>query len=621
MGLKDRAIGIAEKVAGKVTKKLGLTGKTVAEGGAALTSTGVGAEIGIPIAAVGVLAAANEKKVADKARKKQEKRDKRKEEIDLLQYNIGQRAPILKNPLFWVLLTIITHLWYAIRSSFMFGINLIVRPTTWMLETVVLPMVQIPFKILGKTTGTILAVVVIFGMLVGGAYFVATTYPPVMGWFIERGIHDMKDFGVWVVSIPGAISEDIRETFRYRMALATGEYWEGEEEGEEVGIFLEKVTPLQSKFYLGDPIIILADLRGVGDFGDIDANLTASCLLVEDNIPADKIYPTSQIELWTLSNSKEGFECEFYAPPTITEYSKEVKVMIEFPFETKGRVTLTFMDEDFIRQLRREGKSPNVEYNIPEVPVSLFQPGPIMVGLGTVRSNPIGAKAGKIILTRLGFTLNNRWEGEIINITEVVIIVDSGISLPENENTVKMEGPIPLDGGRSKYTVNREFLGKLTDNGEDPIKTFTSLNFRMEFNSSVLKGKNIISHKEIEVEVKYDYRLSRNTQIQLDYKPFQDKKEETKGACGTDYCDIESQKCCERNEDQYRECKTECPNSWTDVTEEIAPPEEGAECGDTTCASDETCCLCARCRGNNYACLTQCDDTYSREVQGGTAST
>lgn len=590
-------------------KKFGMNPVKIGGGGKAKAAAGL-----VAAGVAGRLSAGRDKR----REKREEKRDKRNAGIEEARLAMANRMPALKSPLLWWIPFILGPIIYAIKTGFRWvfdAVGFVLRPV----GTAITYAIQIPAKLFGGFLGAIVTIAVILGFI----YLFVITSPGIGVWFMERGIHDVKDFGAWVASVPGNIAEDVRETFRYRMALATGEYWEGEEEGEEVGIFLERVMPLQSKFYPGDPIIVSADLRGSGDFGETDDTVTASCLLVEDDAFAKKIYPSEPIKLRTLSNSKEGFECEFEPLTIIDEPNKEVKVMIEFPFETSGRVTLTFMDEDFIRQLRREDEDPNVIYGIPEMPVSLFQPGPIMVGLGTVRSNPIGAQAGKRILTRLGFTLDNRWEGEIINITDVEIIVDSGISLPEDENTIDMEeGPISLAGGRNKYVVDKEYLERLTGSGDDPITTFTSLNFRMELDSSVLKD-TVISHKEVEVKVKYKYKLWKRTQIQLHHElPWRDEEELTEGACGTEFCS-DKEVCCENenNPERPRECRLhECPTHWKDVTDEIRPPEDetgAVECSD--CAEDEKCCECSSvemCRSEvgMLSCRSECTPPMYTEV-------
>ncbi len=541
--------------------------------------------------------------------KRQERRDRRTAEIEEARLAMANRMPALRSPLLWWIPFILGPIIYAFKTAFRWvfeAAGFVLRP----IGTAIAYPIQMVARFIGGTLG----VIVILAIIVGFIFLIPVVFPPVAVWFVEHGIHDVKDFAVWLASVPGELSESFSESLKKSIKRATGEYWQGKEEGEEVGIFLERVMPLQSKFYQGDPIIVSADLRGSGDFDGLDGTLEASCLLIERDSEAERIYPSKNIELWTLSNSREGIECEFKPYTKIIEPTNEVRVMIEFPFETTGRVTLTFMDEDTIRQLRRENKDPNLIYNIPPEPVSVFQPGPVMVGLGTVRSNPIGAKAGKEIFTRLGFTLDNRWEGEILNITGVEIIVDSGISLPPEENTIKMDKPVSIDGRRNKYTVDTEYLGRLTHSGEDPIKTFTSLNFRMMLDRSVLEN-TVVSPKEVEVKVTYDYRLWKNTQIQLDYDPWRDENEteESRGLCGSGYCS-ETQKCCENTRSGDRACRNECGTPYeTDVTDEIRPPE-AVECGETTCAGGEVCCRCvlSECRTVPYACMNKCDGiTYA----------
>lgn len=598
MGFRDFLKGAGEKVA------LG-GGKGKVVGGAMIAGL------------VGALGAGRDKR----REKRKERSDRRTAEIEEARLAMANRMPALRSPLLWWIPFILGPIIYAFRTAFRWvfdAAGFVLRP----IGTAVSYPIQMVARFIGGTMG----VLVILAMILGFIFLIPVVFPPVAVWFVEHGIHDVKDFAVWLASVPGRVSESFSESFKYRMALATGEYWQGEEEGEEVGIFLERVMPMQSRFYQGDPIIVSADLRGSGDFDELDGTLKASCLLIERDSEAMKIYPSNEIELWTLSNSKEGIECEFEPYTKIIEPTNEVRVMIEFPFETTGRVTLTFMDEDTIRQLRRENKDPNLIYNIPSEPVSFFQPGPVMVGLGTVRSNPIGATAGKEILTRLGFTLDNRWEGEIVNITGVEIIVDNGISLPPGENTIKMDKPVSIGEGRTKYTVDTEYLGRLTHSGKDPITTFSSLNFRMMLDRSVLED-TVVSLKEIEVRVKYDYRLWKNTQIQLDYDPWRDENEteETRGLCGSDECS-ETQKCCENARSGDRACRDECGTPYeTDVTDEIRPAE-AVECGEATCAEGEVCCQCTEpsrpaCQNAPYLCKSECDGLSYKEVPGGTAST
>lgn len=599
--------GIADHAADLL--KRGLTGaETGAFGGPETAAAG---------AAIGIAMGIKQRQQEARERKRQakeEKSERRKEEQERIKQEWMARMP--KGPLLGWIGLIIFPLFWALRMGFRWiwdTIAWVLRPVKWALEAVVVPLIQIPFRLLGSFLG----VVVVVLMFVGLAYLFVFTYPPVMVWFVEHGIDSIGDAAVWLVSQPSKMFANIDEQFKYRMALATGQYWQGEEEGEETGIRIDKVTPTQPTFYTGDPIAVDVALVGRGNFYDIEGDLSASCRLVDDS-EQGRTFPET-IPMSALSNSREGFECDFGAYDIIDEPTKEVKATIQFPFETEGRVTLVFMDEATIKQLRREEKEPAAVYGFPETPVSTFKSGPVMIGLGTVRSNPIGVGSG-YITTALGFTFQNKWDGEIVNITAVEITLDEGLSLPSEYNTrFRLIGPRSDGRGRKTYTVPMDYLRKLTHSGEAPIDTFASMQFKMKVDKSVL-ASTVVSPREVSVRVVYDYRLSKSARITLDYSAFGDSLESSEGTCGGRVCGT-TQKCCRNVETDVMTCKSLCAvpkeeEVIIDYTIEKSSTKSGASCGNATCASGQVCCSCilSECRSVPYKCDASCDGVTYRQA-------
>ncbi len=583
---------------------------------------GAGAALG-PEGAIGAaaLSAGMAIKARKDAAKERRKEAKQQQKLHFKEFNAEIQARMPKPmgiPIFGWLASIFAGVIWSIRWSF----NLVWSPIKWMLETVISPIVQIPFRLFGTALGGILAVIVIFGFIFAGGYLFVTTYPPVMVWFMEHGIHDVADLVVWTVSLPSNMMSNLNAQFEYRMCIATGGCIEADAEGEEVGIKILEVNPAQTVFYKDDPILVWASLEGEGNMDEIEGSLIPSCELIE--FAEEGIVTPAEIPLYRLSNTKDGFECEFEPFDVIDEPTKEVQMRIEFPFETEGRVTLVFMDEETIRQMRREDKDPNDVYDIPETPEPVFKAGPVMPSLSVVRSNPIGVARNEGILTQLGFTLKNEWDGEIVEITNVELTLDGGLCLPPAENEkFGVQGPGCSGSSRKTYTVSADYLERLTHGGDEPIERFIFLPFRLEITEDVLDN-TVISPKEISVKVSYIYRDWEETRINLNYEPFWDDDDMRFETCGGRKCP-DSQVCCEIINTGDRSCKYACTNRETEIALDYGEGDadtgdgQGVDCGSTTCDSSEVCCRCIEpnrpvCQATPYLCNSECDGLTYMEI-------
>ena len=470
---------------------------------------------------------------------------------------------------------------------------------------------EVPMRIIAIILSLLVVGYMFYWMAIGLSFLVPGSYV----WLAQHGISAIKD-------IPNALTKGVNEKIKgisqawdMQIKRATGQYWQGEEEGEEVGVFLDRVMPAQALFYPGEDIVVYADIHGRGDFGEDNEVVKADCLIIDEDWPADVVQPPQGIPLWTLSNSPDGFECVWRdGYDVIDEPSKQFQVTVKFPFTTDGRLTLTFMDEEAIRQLRREEKLPSEVYGIPERPVSTFKSGPISIGLGTVRSNPIGVQRNAELLTRLGLTLENRWQGEIVNVTSVTITLDPGLSMVQGDNTILFTSA-PAANGRTAYTIGRTELRRLTDSGRKPITTFQSLNLRMRVKSTIL-GNGVFTPKEIGVNVVYDYALWQKGTILLDYQ-FDSLEGTVPGTvyCGSSQC-AAGQRCClciagsECGSLDYV-CLAACDGvRYRDIPggTPAPPPAPTIGCGATTCTSGMTCCRCivpSSC-ASERRCMSQC---------------
>jgi hypothetical protein len=195
----------------------------------------------------------------------------------------------------------------------------------------------------------------------------------------------------------------------------------------------------------------------------------------------------------------------------------------EFDFKTLSYLKSYFMDSERLRGMRRENIDPFDQYGITDKnPVGVYTNGPVGIGMriGTI---PIGfdLEQAQSSIT-LGITVNNRWDGEIIKMKRLIIIMPKGFTLEEIgvpdkrevgcSDLPEAEQAICDDAFNTVYIVNDTKFPKV---GEGDFKSYRAF-LRVEKDDyEKILGLNPIATKYFKVTAEYTYRMKKKKIIEV----------------------------------------------------------------------------------------------------------
>ena len=236
-----------------------------------------------------------------------------------------------------------------------------------------------------------------------------------------------------------AVTDPFEEISRYwdrQIALATGDYYTSTVDAsaeEPVGVFLEQVRPAEFRFYQDRPVLIYALLKA--RVVDTPITIQLSCKGGPENVtgsirPRDRFYVEDYEE--------RDIDCTL--PAGMNESVHKAAFGAEFDFKPRGYIRATFMDKDRLRALRRQDIDPLTKYGIRErTPVAVTTRGPVRIGMRLGATNPIGIdRTEEAHAMLLGITVDNNWQGKILELNRMVLIVPKGI-LVEDISKYKVE--------------------------------------------------------------------------------------------------------------------------------------------------------------------------------------
>ncbi len=269
------------------------------------------------------------------------------------------------------------------------------------------------------------------------------------------------------------LPKDIQRAWERQIKIAAGDYYIGvvDTNAEKpLGVFMEKFKPEEKFFYLGEegkpmdiPVRVSGaikgqslDLENCNEY-DVDNGgrsggrlytgreecVEQQTVAMSCGVKGKKIQGTVKPEkllLYDIEGGGEGIDCDI-APtefPVTEDIAKRllaktesVSVTAEFPFTTKAYLKTYFMNEERKREMRRSNIDIFSFYKLPGLkPVAVYTGGPVMVGIGIEQDLPLAVSlTGKQRSTRFGITIENRWKGEIENITELRIIPPPQVEL------------------------------------------------------------------------------------------------------------------------------------------------------------------------------------------------
>ncbi len=315
--------------------------------------------------------------------------------------------------------------------------------------------------------------------------------------------------------------EKITEYQKKYEAALTGDYFTGKVDKnryEPIGVYLEDLKPADPYFYSNEPVIVWATLKA--KVLDEPVNVSVGCNAKEIKGQINPKYLTKDyaIDLY----EEEDIECNL---PPLSEGIHKVTFNADFNFKTMAYIKSYFIDKTRLRTMTREGIDVLDQYGIKDKsPVAIYSNGPVEIGMQVeTGKQPIGiyTEPSRKYLNSvsLGVTLNNRWDGGIKEITNLIIKVPDGLSM-DNLSCEKGydfryqqcygEGA-PMEECEEGY--NLYILSK-----PKKLKVETFETFKCDFNVDPdlrLLGTTPIATRYFKVIVEYNYRLNKSTVVSV----------------------------------------------------------------------------------------------------------
>lgn len=349
--------------------------------------------------------------------------------------------------------------------------------------------------------------------------------------------------------------------FERQKAIATGDLYNGQVDkyaDKDLGVFLKDVEPGEKEFYLGEPgrvgpvpIQIFGKIEG--DSLEVDdcenylteeetinklnalytdqeinayyqnlnllykykedceanQNVAISCKVSNKNIGG--VVSPENLDLFDLQGGGTAIDCAFN-DAQLEPGTEIVDFKVKFPFVTKSYIKTYFMDILRLNDMKRQKLDPFAHYKITDKkPVAVYTGGPIMIGIGIEDNLPltvstIGEEEQRSF--RLGITLENKWKGKIVKLSELEIIVPEGILL---------QCPLFVYSGDNNSNYKLSEIGqKQIGKGIETSKTYNCRIVAENAESAKKLLNNIpMVTKYIKVTARYDYELEESTTIRL----------------------------------------------------------------------------------------------------------
>ncbi|HYD03264.1 MAG TPA: hypothetical protein VEC16_03100 [Alphaproteobacteria bacterium] len=290
----------------------------------------------------------------------------------------------------------------------------------------------------------------------------------------------------------GDFQNDVKSSFDRAIAMATGQAYEGQEESK-VGIYVENVKSLESKYTTNSNVFVEAKIKAVNVKERV--NVTTLCYIT--GVAQGKMTPSLLTDI--EGNYENIVTCNFGNLPEGTYTAKVVAV---FEFESSSDIEYTFVDSDV--------KSDQYQkLGINSVTLATYTGGPVELGLPSLTqplrvNTDAGAGSSDISTYPFGVSLKNKWtQGKINKGLRYTLDVPSEISLIDCSSDVVYYNP---NGGRKEYVF--------AINTNNAQAVFDAVSCRMKFdNPTDLLDNNIKSTKTFAAKAKYEYAVEGTTVV------------------------------------------------------------------------------------------------------------
>jgi hypothetical protein len=317
------------------------------------------------------------------------------------------------------------------------------------------------------------------------------------------------------------ISGQVLAESKRAIATASGDYYTGTVDAaatKRLGVYLENFRTAESFFYENTPVDAYITMKA--ETLDKPLDIGVSCV-ANDKIPASRILPASTFNI--ITSDKYDIDC-IWNKEMLKNGIHTLKFNAEFEFTTRAYLKSYVMDRDRLREYRRQNKDP-LEGTPDKNPIAVYTSGPVRIGMG-LGQQPLAIGRQGEALPALGVTIENSWEGRIIELRDIFFLLPKGIKASkEGAVTVTTSSCAALPAEEQPACdgalVNVYQLAIQPDEAAT-YKNLTTKNIRIpleiESPENVL-GKAPIAVQNFKVSAHYRYQLERITTVNVREAP------------------------------------------------------------------------------------------------------
>ncbi|MBD3313428.1 hypothetical protein GF345_03215 [Candidatus Woesearchaeota archaeon] len=261
---------------------------------------------------------------------------------------------------------------------------------------------------------------------------------------------------------------------------------------------------------------------GVSAGADVDAEFDAEfmkTLIVRGD--ADSTGHDDVHEMSVAVMDEKDISCEFppgsMKPGVWTAYFSS-----KFNFDTHSYLQAYFIDQERLRSIRRQNNDPFSVLGITNRnPSSLSTNGPVQVNLQVTQPLTSLSRDEKSEL-RLGITLQNRWEGRIMEIDDLYIKVPPSMSIASCDHNIRQEPCAGDECEQGQYSVVYRLQQNTAEGrrGADSLRNieyFQSINCKVSINNAnAALGVAPYATHFFKVSTEYIYELRKSIPITVE---------------------------------------------------------------------------------------------------------
>jgi hypothetical protein len=298
-----------------------------------------------------------------------------------------------------------------------------------------------------------------------------------------------------VTGIPKRISKGIERQMEY----ATGGYYVGKEEKteEKLGVFLEDLNPSNPDIKENKSVEIWGTLK-IRSITNKPIEITIGCTSSNEtgtnSVRVFEVYGNDEFDIDCVF--KDGFE----------KGSHNVEFFATYSFGTSAYLKTYFINDERKKTMKRSGIDIFDEFGIKDKsPISIHTSGPVKIGISTPKQ-PIGIDQEGTIKPKIGFTIENTWEGKIKNITNINIQIPKGMEL-DSETCDYSFSHQETNGLVNIYEINEKI---------EKIEKYRTFNCRTKISDeSVILGAFPLSTREILISAEYIFETKKEIEISV----------------------------------------------------------------------------------------------------------